>query len=264
MRQHSPQSQIAPATTMRGRRIGGAAVGWLALATLACLVLAAAPVRAQGMHGALPEDDTQIFSYGLLQVDATSASGTGVMSLAGEGWIGTDLDRLWWNVEGDLVGGSVSDMQLRAMYGHYVARFWDAVVGYRRDIRPVGVNYLGAGIRGLAPYWFDVDAMLFVSDRAKLSVQTEVSTDWLLMQRLILRPELRLDWPLMRDPVRDLDPGLGDADIGIATRYEIRRKFAPYIDVRWTRRAGYATALGEGEGHDVTGWTVRGGLWLIF
>jgi copper resistance protein B len=212
----------------------------------------------------LPEHDNQVFSYSLLQVDATRAGGTGVMSLAGEGWIGTDFDRLWWNVDGDLVGGSVSDLQLRAMYGRYFARFWDAVVGYRRDVRPVGVNYLGAGIRGLAPYWFDVDAMLFVSDRAKLSLQTEVSTDLLLTQRLILRPELRLDWPLMRDPVRGLDPGLGDADIGIATRYEIRRKLAPYVDVRWSRRAGVAGPLEQSEGHDVTGWTVRGGLWLIF
>ncbi len=243
-------------------RTGGCARRWLALAALAMLM--AAPVRAQAIPGALPENDNQIFSFSLLQVDVTRAGGTGVGSLTGEGWIGTDFDRLWWNVEGELVGGAVPDMQLRAMYGHYVARFWDAVVGYRRDVRPVGVNYVGAGIRGLAPYWFDVDAMVFVSDRAKLSLQTEVATDWLFTQRLIMRPELRLDWPLMRDPVRNLRPGLGDADIGIATRYEIRRTFAPYIDVRWTRRVGDAGAIEDREGRDVTGWTVRGGLWLIF
>lgn len=252
----------APSPDRGQRRISRTVGAWLALATI--LLLAAAPARAQAVAVVLPEHDNQVFSYSLLQVDATRAGGTGVMSLAGEGWIGTDFDRLWWNVDGDLVGGSVSDLQLRAMYGRYFARFWDAVVGYRRDVRPVGVNYLGAGIRGLAPYWFDVDAMLFVSDRAKLSLQTEVSTDLLLTQRLILRPELRLDWPLMRDPVRGLDPGLGDADIGIATRYEIRRKLAPYVDVRWSRRAGVAGPLEQSEGHDVTGWTVRGGLWLIF
>ena len=66
------------------------------------------------------------------------------------------------------------------------------------------------------------------------------------------------------DPVRDLEPGLGDASVGIATRYEFRREFAPYINVRWTRRTGDANMTEVPGGRDVTGWTLRGGLWLMF
>lgn len=218
----------------------------------------------QAVPGAMPEHDSQIFSLSRIQIDATHTGGDFVGSWAGEGWVGNDFDRLWWTAEGESVGGSVADAQLSAMYGRYLTTFWDVVIGYRRDFRPVGVNYLTAGIRGLAPYWFDVDARLSVSDRGKLSATTDIATDWLLTQRLITRPELHFDWPLMRDPVRDLEPGLGDASVGIATRYEFRREFAPYINVRWTRRTGDANVSEVPGGRDVTGWTLRGGLWLMF
>ena len=237
----------------------------LVLAAGAALAAAAPAVAAQHIGSdALPEHDSQIFSLSRFQIDAARVDGAFVGSWAGEGWVGNDFDRLWWNTEGERVGGTVADAQLSAMYGHYISPYWDFVVGYRRDFRPVGVNYLTAGIRGLAPYWFDVDARLSLSDRGKLSATTEVATDLLLTQRLITRPEFEFDWPLMSDPVRGLRPGLGDASVGIATRYEFRREFAPYVDIRWGRRAGDSQTGEPASEHDVTGWTIRGGLWLIF
>lgn len=234
---------------------------------VATLALAAAGQEAaaqQAVPGALPENDRQIFSMTRTQFDATRAGGAFVGSWQAEGWIGTDFDRLWWNSDGEVIGRTVPDARVVAMYGHYVATFWDAVVGYRHDFNPVAVNYLTAGIRGLAPYWLDVEALLAVSDRGKASATTNIATDWLLTQRLITRPEIDLEWPLMRDPVRQLSPGLGDATVRIATRYEFQRGFAPYVDLRWTRRAGSVLASERTSGREVTGWTIRAGLWLIF
>lgn len=182
----------------------------------------------------------------------------------GEGWIGTDMNRLWWSTEGERVGPTTVDAELRAMYGHYFARFWDAVVGYDREFNPVGVNYVNAGVRGLAPYWIDVDAEMLLSDRGRVSLRTDAGTDWLLTQRLITHPELRVDWPLTADPQRGLTPGVGDASVGLATRYEFRREFAPYLELRWSRDAGAVQLAERRGGTDIAGWTVRGGLRLMF
>lgn len=232
------------------------------------VALAALPALARAQYPAagsrLPENDNAIFSMTRLELDATRSGGRAVGSWTGEGWIGTDANRIWWSTEGERVGNAVVDANVRAMYGHYFAHFWDAVIGYNRDVEPVGVNYLTAGVRGLAPYWFDLDAVLLMSDRAKLSARTDVGTDWLLTQRLILHPELRLDWPLMPDLRRGLTPGVGDARMDVAARYEFRREFAPYVDLRWTRDAGAARTAQRAGGPDITGWTVRGGMRLMF
>ena len=232
----------------------------------AIAVVWATTARAQGAGSAmnLPENDNAVFSMTRLELDGTRVGGRGVGSWVGEGWIGTDMNRFWWSTEGERVGSTTINAELRAMYGHYFARFWDAVVGYDREFSPVGVNYLTAGVRGLAPYWIDVDAEMLLSDRGRVSLRTDAGTDWLLTQRLITHPELRVDWPLTADPRRGLTPGVGDASVGLATRYEFRREFAPYVEARWSRDAGVVGSAVRRGGTDISGWTVRGGLRLMF
>ncbi len=235
----------------------------MGLAVLAIGVLAATASTQEAVPGRrLPEHDNAIFSMTRLALDGTRVAGQSVASWAGDGWIGTDYDRVWWSTEGERVGGTMVNAEIHAMYGHYVTSFWDVVLGYDRQFDPVGVNYVTAGVRGLAPYWFDVDAELLLSEHGQLSARTGVGTDWLLTQRLITQPQVRLDWPLMRDPLRGLNAGLGDASVGLATRYEIRREFAPYVELRWSRDVGAVRAAEQRGGGDVTGWTVRGGLRL--
>lgn len=59
-----------------------------------------------------------------------------------------------------------------------IAPYFNAEVGVRYDIRPDPSRiYIVAGIEGMAPYWFEVSAQAFVSNRGELSARLEGSYD---------------------------------------------------------------------------------------
>jgi copper resistance protein B len=60
----------------------------------------------------------------------------------------------------------------------------------------------------------------------------------LCTQRLILQPEGEANLYGKSDPARQLGSGLSDLEIGLRLRYELRREFAPYIGVVWSRQFG--------------------------
>ncbi|MEP6574338.1 MAG: copper resistance protein B [Gemmatimonadota bacterium] len=105
---------------------------------------------------------------------------------------------------GERVRGAFDNAQLEVLYGRYVKTFWDLQAGFRRDFEPVGVNYLVLGIQGLAPYWCDVGAAGFLSDKRKLGARTQAAMDLVFTQRLIVRPSVSLDWALGADERRGL------------------------------------------------------------
>jgi copper resistance protein B len=119
---------------------------------------------------------------------------------------------------------------------------------------PAGTAFLTAGIQGLAPYWFEIALLGFLSDRGQPGARLEVETDFFLTQRLIARPTARIDWSAGRDARRRVDAGFSTGKVGMRTRYEIRRKFAPYVDVRRVWESGP-----DQPEH----WRVDVGLWLI-
>ncbi len=142
---------------------------------------------------------------------------------------------MWWSTEGELTRGALGSFEAIALYGHYFRRFWDVVVGYRQDFEPISQGYLTFGLMGLAPYWFEVGAYGFVSQGGEPSMRLEAETDLFLTQRLVLSLGGQMDWLLTDDDRVALDAGVSELEFGIRTRYEIRRKFAPYVDVLWVR-----------------------------
>ena len=189
---------------------------------------APSPLHAQEM-------DNMVFHWTELEVDASRFDEASFGRWHGSGWIGTDFDRFWWSTEGGVADGSVGSAEAMGLYGHYFRRFWDVVVGYRQDIEPVTQGYLTFGVMGLAPYWFEVGAFGFLSQEGEPSVRLEAETDLLLTQRLILTWGGEMDWLLTNDERIGLDAGVSDLEFGLRTRYEIRRKLAPYVDLLWVR-----------------------------
>ena len=186
-------------------------------------------------HAAGQEMDNMVFHFSQLELDASRIDRTGVAHWDASGWIGTDFDRVWWSAEGQQSGGAIGEAEFTALYGHYVRRFWDVVVGYRQDLKPSAQGYLAFGVAGLAPYWFEFGALGFISQEGKPSVRLEADTDLFLTQRLILTLGGEVDWLLADDNRQGLDSGLAEVEVGVRTRYEIRRKFAPYLDLLWVR-----------------------------
>jgi copper resistance protein B len=211
---------------------------------------------------AAQEVDNAVFHYSLFEVDASSTPGPTVGRWRGAGWIGTDFDRLWWSTEGERAGGAFGDADAMLLYGKYVRRFWDLVIGYRQDIEPTVQGYLGFGLMGLAPYWFEVSLLGFVSQRGRPSLRFEADTDLFITQRLVLQPSGYVDWLITSDNALDKAPGANTVELGMRIRYEIRRKFAPYLDLTWVKEKGLRTPV---PGDPATeGLRLGAGLRLIY
>jgi copper resistance protein B len=171
----------------------------------------------------------------------------------GQGWVGTDYDKLWIKSEGTLSKGMVDDGQDQFLYSRAITTYFDLQGGLRSDIdsRPIR-NWAAFGIQGLAPYFFDLEVTGFVSGEGHLAAKLEASYDVLLTQRLILQPQLELNLYSKADPVRLVGAGFSDIDTGLRLRYEFSRKFAPYIGVvyqgKFGQTANFARQAGDSTG----------------
>lgn len=164
---------------------------------------------------------------------------------------GYDINRLWLRSEGLYSGGQIEDGDLEALWGHAISPFWDVVTGIRHDFGPGPKRNWGAvGVLGLAPYQFDVEATAYMGSSSRTAFRLKVSQDWLFTQNLILSPELDANAYGRADPERDLGSGLSNASLSLRLRYEISRKFAPYVGYSWSRSfSGTAKAISAAGGH---------------
>ncbi len=105
------------------------------------------------------------------------------------------------------------------------------------------------GFEGLAPYFFEVDASIFIGENGRSAARLEAEYELMFTQRLVLSPEIEINLSGKEDPELGSGTGLTDVEAGLRLRYEIWREFAPYIGVNWTGKFGqtadYAKAAGE-------------------
>ncbi len=168
-----------------------------------------------------------------------------------QGWFGRDYDRALFKSEGEHDGGRLQDARSELLWGHAVAAFWDAQLGWRHDsgIGP-GRDWLAFGIQGLAPYWFEVELTGYLGESGRSAARLDISYELLFTQRLVLTPRLEANLYGKDDPARGLGSGLSDLTAGLRLRYEIRREFAPYLGVEWSSRFGDTADLARLEGGD--------------
>ena len=85
--------------------------------------------------GAQAMEDESIYSYTLVEAGAGKVRGQSgsVQSLAIDGWVGGDFNRLWYSLDAERRGGRTEAAELQLLYGRYIAPFWDAQIGLRRD-----------------------------------------------------------------------------------------------------------------------------------
>lgn len=167
----------------------------------------------------------------------------------GEAWIGGDIDRLVLASEGE-GGASLDHAELQALWSHALDPYWNLQAGVRQDIRPrPGRSYAVLGLEGLAPYWFEVTATLFLSSKGDISARLEAYYDQRITQRLILQPRIELEAATSDDRAIGIGAGLSSAELGLRLRYEVDRRFAPYLGVVQERRFGRTGrfAVAEGE-----------------
>ena len=213
-----------------------------------------------------PMHDDTVHSFVLLDrlegFDADQGRG---LEWEGQAWIGKDLDKLWLRSKGERVGGHTEAASLEVLYGRAVARWWDAVVGVRHDFKPGdSQDFLAIGLMGMAPYKFEVAATGYIGRSGQTAAQVEVEYETLLTNRLILQPQLELEFHGRNDPSRGIGSGLSTAEAGLRLRYEFTRRLAPYIGIVREWSFGRTADLRREEGEPVSDTRVVAGFRVWF
>jgi copper resistance protein B len=175
-------------------------------------------------------------------------------------WYGGDDVKLRLEAEGDALSGNVGSSELRAMLSWNASDFWDVQAGVQEDLAPDQVTWAFVGVQGLAPYFFETEARLFVSENADVALRLRQSFDILFTQSLILEPHA--DVTAYAQDIESLGVGAGFSHIeaGLRLRYEITRDIAPYIDLVTERDLGETSIISRAAGEDPSQSTLRVGL----
>ncbi len=198
------------------------------------------------------------------EADASWPDGENVFTWDGEAWIGGDHNKLWFKSEGDVVDGETEAAEVQALWSRNIAPFWDTQVGVRVDIEPDTTTYLALGFQGLSPYQFETEATAFVSEKGDVSARFRQSLDLLFTQRVILQPHVEINAFGQDVVAAEVGAGLSDIDAGLQLRYEITRKFAPYIDFTIARDLGETAQITRSRGGDPEEAAVRAGVRVWF
>jgi copper resistance protein B len=208
---------------------------------------------------------SQIFHMIKLETDVGGSTNGTLSKWDLDGWIGTDYNKLWLKSEGESLDGKTPDKaEYWAMYSHNISTFWDAQIGLRYDDKPNSTTYFTAGFQGLAPYSFETEAHLFISDNGYVSARIREKNDFLITQRLITQPYAEINLSAQDVTKQKTGAGFTDGNIGIQTRYEFTRKFAPYIDLRYERKFGETSTIAKKFGETQDDAIASIGLRLMF
>lgn len=183
-----------------------------------------------------------------------SNDGEPVILLDGQGWWGTDENRLWIKTEAEYSPDedTFEELELQALWARPLSRYFNLQAGLRHDFEPgPSRSYAVVGVQGLAPYWFEIDASAFLSEKGDLSARLEAEYDMLLTQRLVLQPRAELSISAQDVEELGIGAGLTTAEAGLRLRYEFDRQFAPYLGVNWKTSAGETADIARAAGDDV-------------
>lgn len=171
------------------------------------------------------------------------------------GWHGGATKRLWFRGEGEqntMGGGGRGEFEL--LYGRLISPYWDAVAGARYDKRwderNDGRLLLALGIIGEAPLRFEFSPTLFVSTDGDVSARLDASYQLLLTQRIVFEPSLDVNVAFSSVPEFGVGTGLNETVLATRLRYEITRKFGPYVGLSWARSVGESADLARAHGRD--------------
>jgi copper resistance protein B len=230
--------------------------------TPAARVLAALAAFAAGPASAAEAD--LLYYLMRAEIDVTQVDSDTLVTWDAEAWAGGDEDRVWLKSEGEVHGGTTEEGEVQLLFSRMISDFFNLQAGVRHDWQPSDLTYAVVGVEGLAPYFFETDAALFLSEDGDVSLRFEQSLDVLLTQRLVAEPYAEFNAYAADVPERAVGAGISDAELGLQLRYEIARKFAPYLDVSYTRALGETATLRRGSGADVEELTLRAGLRFWF
>lgn len=209
--------------------------------------------------------DPLLTSVYIDQLEVRDAEGDNPAVLEAQAWAGYDLDKLWLKVEAEHADGETGELELQALYSRAISRYWNFQAGLRHDFEPSPTrDWAVLGLQGLAPYFFEVDASLFIGESGQTGLRFEAEYELLFTQKLILSPEVEFNLYGRNDPDTGVGSGLSDLELGLRLRYEIRREIAPYIGINWEKKFGNSADFARDAGAHLEDTSLVAGIRVWF
>ncbi|WP_036198286.1 copper resistance protein B [Marinobacter sp. HL-58] len=188
--------------------------------------------------------------------------------LEGDAFYGSDELKFRWLFEGEW---EEAHNAWETLENQFVAQvpvdeFWDAKAGIRVDT-PEGEDrvYGVLGLTGLAPYWFEVDTNLYVSDEGDASADFEAEYELLITNYWIVSASFETLVAFSEDREIGVGKGLNSTELGLRLSYDlIDRAFSPYIGVVHERKFGDTADLARDSGGSTEDWFAVVGARVMF
>jgi copper resistance protein B len=196
------------------------------------------------------EDDASLGMVRLDRFEWRATDDGDALSWDAEAWYGNDRDKAVLSTEGERIHGDHGG-RAELLWDRVVGRWWQLRTGVRHDFAAgPSRTWAAFGVHGLAPYRFEVEANAYVGEQGRTALRLSGAYELLITQRLILQPNVELDWYGKDDLTNGIGAGVADAELGFLMRYEIRREFAPYAGIVWVRRFGRNADIALDRGDD--------------
>jgi copper resistance protein B len=155
-------------------------------------------------------------------------------------WYGNDYNRLYLNTSGEFEQDKLQQASTSAMWWRPFSAYWNTTFGLKQEYTADNNDqtWLGGGISGLAPYWFDVEAGIYASTQGNTQLELSASYDLNINQKWILQPEIELLAYGKTHAEHRYGAGLAQVNTGLRLRYEITPQLAPYIGFEHARVVG--------------------------
>lgn len=196
-------------------------------------------------------DDTALFGMVALdQLEWRDGDGDEALFWDGRAWLGNDYDKALLKSEGERIDGDYEG-SAELLWDHVFSRWWSLQGGIAHDFgEGPSRTWAAFGVQGLAPYWFEVEALAYVGEGGRTAANFTAEYEMFLTQRWVLQPKLELKLYGKDDPANGIGSGFSETELGLRLRYEIRREFAPYVGVAWSQKFGETADLARDHGDD--------------
>lgn len=186
------------------------------------------------------------------------------------GWYGGDHNRFFYKSEGEHNASRAEyDIDLQLLYGRLISPYFTFQTGLRfetHSFRGTNVTRPQAvvGFEGLAPYIVEVETGVFIDPKGNVSGRLSLTKDFLFTNRLVMQARFETNAAIQRVGRFATGRGLNNIEVGFRIRYELRRKFAPYLGITFDRSFFETAKLVRLEGRDPSQIRLALGVRMFF
>lgn len=223
--------------------------------------MAASREELRRMHGDIPA-----YRVFIERAETRIRDGEDGYLVDAQAWYGGDIDKVWVKSEVEGAWGETpKHAEVQALWSHAIDPWFDVQTGVRYDARPGSDRaHLVLGMQGLAPYWWEVDGALFLSNKGEITARAEAEYDLRITQKLILQPRGEVDFSLQEIRELGIGAGLSEAAVGARLRYQLSPLVAPYVGVEYERAFAGTADFRRDEGEDADEWNLLAGIRIWF